>query len=80
MANKKRKTKRRAVRNLIGQVDHYTNTKTVGLRDLTGRIVKRIPTKKAKKRGIMMRSYTLADAMNDDKRKRKKKKMFDFGI
>ncbi|MCD6371323.1 MAG: hypothetical protein J7L39_01230 [Candidatus Aenigmarchaeota archaeon] len=70
----KRKTKRRAVRDpLTGRIDHYTNTKTVGLRDpFTGRIVKRISKEKAKKRGIVARTYTIWDQIEDTKRKKKK--------
>ena len=44
----KKKTKRKAVRDIMGRVDHYTNTKTVGIRDIvTGKIVKRKKKKKS---------------------------------
>ena len=78
--NKKRKTKRRAVRDILGRVDHYTNTKTVGLRDpVTGKIVKRIPKEKAMQRGPVARIYTVWDEIEDSKRKRKRKKsIFDW--
>ncbi|MFO7872117.1 MAG: hypothetical protein R6U26_00570 [Candidatus Undinarchaeales archaeon] len=76
MAKKKKKTKRKAVRNPItGKVDHYTNTKSVGLRDpFDGKIKKRVSKKKAKKRGIAKRTYTVSDRVKDTKRKKKKKK------
>lgn len=70
----KKKTTKRAVRNPItGQVDYYTNTKTVGLRNvITGRIEKRISRKDAEKRGIAGRIYTLGDRTDDAKKKKKK--------
>jgi len=42
------KAKRKAVYSLLtGKVDHYTNTKTEGVRSLiTGKIVKRVKKKK----------------------------------
>jgi len=45
-----RKAKRRAVRDFItGKIDHYTGTKTIGIREpITGRIVKRVPKKRKK--------------------------------
>ncbi|MBI2232303.1 MAG: hypothetical protein HYU56_00110 [Candidatus Aenigmarchaeota archaeon] len=62
--------KRRAVRDSFGNVSHYTNAKTIGLRHLlTGKIVKRINKKEAAKRGIYTRTYTI----NDTIRKRKKR-------
>ena len=63
MKTKNRKTKRKAVRNQIsGKIDHYTNTKTVGLRHpLTGKIKKRISKKKANSRGMAYRTYTVSD-------------------
>ena len=46
------KTRRKAVRNIItGKVDHYTHTKTIGIRNpITGRIEKRIKKKRKSNR------------------------------
>jgi hypothetical protein len=85
-SSKKKKTNRKAVKDPItGKVLYYTNTKTVGLRDpITGKIVKRIPKEKAKKRGILMRTYTIFDELEDlskPKRGKKRKKKDDiFGF
>ena len=40
--------KRKAVRNFVtGKVDHYTHTKTVGIRHpVTGEIIERVPKKR----------------------------------
>lgn len=72
----KRKIKRKAVRNPItGEIEYYTNTKTVGLRDpFTGKIVKRISKTEAEKRVIATRIYTLGDAIEDMLKKGKKRK------
>lgn len=45
------KAKRKAVRNFItGKVDHYTHTKTVGVRNpITGNIVRRVSKRSKKK-------------------------------
>ena len=70
------KKKKKAVRNPItGKIDHYTNTKTVGLRDpISGKIVKRIPKEIAEKRGLAERTYTLLDRIEDITKQRKKKR------
>jgi len=68
------KKKRKAVRNfLTGEISHYTNTKTVGLRDpFSGRIEKRVSKKDAEKRGISARTYTVWDKAEDNAKRRKK--------
>lgn len=76
-----RKTKRRAVRNLItGKVMYYTGTKTVGLRNpLTGKIERRISKREAEKRGMARRTWTVWDESERiSKRMKKKKSPLDF--
>jgi len=67
--------KRKAVRDgLLGRISHYTNTKSVGLRDpITGQIAKRVSKQKAENRGPVVRLYTVADAADDLSKKKKKK-------
>ena len=69
MVKKRKKTKRKAVRNIItGEIEFYTNTKTVGLRDpFTGEIRKRITKEKAKKRGALARTFTIWDEIESSK-------------
>ena len=54
---------KKAIRDsLTGKVDHYTNTKSVGLRNpFTGQIEKRISKEKAKGRGLATRTRTIWD-------------------